>query len=71
MSNVVILPVVTRLDGDAARTIEAAADADLETVVVIGWNTAGDFYFASNKSDGGDVLWLLELSKRRLFEAAE
>lgn len=71
MSNVVILPVITRLDGPADRAIEAAASANLETVVVIGWDADGDFYFASNKADGGDVLWLLELAKRKLFEAAE
>jgi hypothetical protein len=71
MNNVVILPVVTRLDLPAQRTLDAACDANLETAVVIGWDADGDFYFASNKADGGDVLWLLELAKRKLFEAGQ
>lgn len=69
MSNIVHLPVITRLDLPAARILDAAAG--LVTAVVIGWKEDGSFYFASNKADGGEVLWLLELAKRKLFEAAE
>jgi hypothetical protein len=70
MTNIVNLPCVTRLDLPAERVIEALKDAGLKDLAVVGWDEAGDFYFASNLADGGDVLWLLELAKRKLMEAA-
>lgn len=71
MSNIVNLPVVTRLDLPPERIIEAAAEAGLTDIIVIGWKDDGDFYFAGNMADGGDALWLLEMAKRKLMEAAE
>lgn len=69
MSNVVEFGGVTKLDIPVDRILAKAADAGLTDAVVIGYGADGEFYFASSLADGGDVLWLLELAKRRLFEA--
>lgn len=69
MAEVVVLPVVTRLDVPAERILEGAVAAGLEKAVVIGWAAGGEFYFASSLADGGEVLWLLEMAKKRLLEA--
>lgn len=66
--NVVILSVPTRLDLPAERVLKAALDADIKTAVVIGWDANDDFYFASSAGDGGDVLWLLEVARKKLME---
>ena len=69
LDNVVILPVVTRLDVPAERVLNAALDADLDGVVVIGKQKDGGYYFSSSLADGGDVLWLLEWAKLALMRA--
>lgn len=61
-----ILETITRLDLPVARVLDKAKE-ELEDAVVIGWDKEGDFYFASTKADGGDVLWLLELAKKNLM----
>jgi hypothetical protein len=70
MSNVVEFTGVTTLNIPADRILATARDASLKDVLVIGYRDDGSFYFASSLADGGDALWLLELTKRRLFEAA-
>lgn len=69
--NVVDLPVITTLDIPPPRILAKAAGAGLESVVVVGFDRDGDFYFASSKSDGSDVLWLLELAKKKLLELGD
>lgn len=71
MTNIVNLPVVTRLDLPPERVIEAAGARGLKDVIVAGWDADGEFYFAGSMADGGGALWLLELAKRRLFDATE
>jgi hypothetical protein len=68
MGEVVELPVITRLDIPPERTLNAALKKGLAEVVVIGFDQDGDFYFASSKSDGGGVIWLLEMAKKKLLE---
>lgn len=68
MAEIITLDVITKLDIPVERVIDGAKKADLETAVVIGWDKDGEFYFASNKADGADVLWLLEQAKKRLLE---
>ena len=68
-NNVVILPVVTRLDVPAERVLNAAIAADLDGVVVIGKQKDGFYYFSSSIADGGDVLWQLEWAKLALMRA--
>lgn len=68
MSEVVELNVVTRLKIPAGRVTKRAAEADLDEVVVCGLDADGEFYFASNMPDAGNVLWLLETAKIRLMQ---
>jgi hypothetical protein len=68
-NNVVILPVVTRLDIPAERVLNTALAADLDGVVVIGQRKDGSYYFSSSIADGGDVLWQLEWAKAALMRA--
>jgi hypothetical protein len=67
--NVVILPVVTRLNIPPERVLNDALAADLDGAVVIGQRKDGSYYFSSSIADGGDVLWLLEWAKVALMRA--
>lgn len=62
-----ILKTVTRLDLPAERIINALNEANLEHVVIVGYDAAGDEYFASTYADGSDVLWLLERARFKLL----
>jgi len=64
---VVVLDCVTRLDIPVERVLDSAVESDLESVVVMGWTKDGDYYFSSSQADGGDVLWLLEATKKKLL----
>lgn len=69
LAPVAVLPVITSLDIDVQRVAQAAVDAELASVIVIGRTQDGEFYFASSKSDGGDVLWELETARLKLMGA--
>ena len=68
MSNVVDLNLITRLDLPPDKVLRRALDKSLKEVVICGLDADGEFYFASSKSDGGDVLWHLEIAKKRLLD---
>ena len=68
-NNVVILPVVTRLNIPPDRVLNDALAAGLDGAVVIGQREDGSYYFSSSIADGGDVLWLLEWAKVALMRA--
>ena len=68
IDKVTILPVVTSLDLDVERVLQAAIDAKPKYVMVIGENADGNLYFASSKSDGGEALWWMEKAKKALLE---
>ena len=70
MNKVVLLNCITKLDLPPDRILEAAQD-QLDTVVIMGWDKSGEFYFASSIADGGDVLWLMEQAKKRLLNIEE
>lgn len=67
VSNVIELPVITTLDLDPDRVLNKAI-GQLEYVVLIGYTKDGEFYFASNKSDGADAVWVMEMAKKRLLD---
>ena len=67
MNNVTDFPGITRLPSDPARVIDHAAQANLTSVVVIGFTADGDEYFRSSDADGGAVLWHLERAKHKLI----
>ena len=66
MSNVVTLPVVTRLNLNADRTLESLI-GKLEGFVLSGWDKDGNEFFSTTFADGGEVLWLLERCKMALL----
>lgn len=67
-----IIPLgnITKLDLPIDRVLEAAK-RELKSVLLLGYDKDGKFYFASTMADGGDVLWLLENCKKRLLEVAD
>jgi len=60
----------TRLDIPANRVLDNAP-RDMDTVIIVGFDADGDFYFASNKADGADVMWLLQVAARKLLIVAD
>ena len=68
--NVVDFDGITKLDLDPDRVLEGAK-GQLEAVIVIGYTSDGEEYFASSKADGGTTLWLLERCKKQLLEMPE
>lgn len=71
MGEVVDGDFITRLDIPAERVLRKALEADLTTVVVVGYDSDGDEYFASSAADGGDALWLIERCKKQLLEVPD
>ena len=71
VSNVINLPVSTNLDLDPERVLDAAKDANLKGVVILGWDENDEEYMASSIADGGDVNWLLDRLKFRLISKVE
>jgi len=69
LAPVTILPVITSLDIDVERVLNGAVDAALQRVLVIGIDADGEFYFASSVSDGGSVLWDMEMARLKLMGA--
>lgn len=70
MGEVVVGSFITRLDCPPDRVLESAV-GELEDAVVIGWSKTGDFYFASSKAGGPEVLWLLALASKKLMEIGD
>jgi len=71
MTNIIDLPVVTILDLPPEKIITRAEQESFENVLIIGWRDDGSFYFSSSAADDGDVLYLLELAKKKLMEIAD
>jgi hypothetical protein len=66
MSNVIQFKGITRLNLDPDIVLENTK-GKLEGLVICGYDTEGNEYFASTYADGGDVLWLLERMKLNLL----
>lgn len=69
--NVEYLDVPSRLDIPAERVLEWAGQANLKSVVVVGYDEDGEFYFASSYAGGPDALWLMEIAKKKLLEISD
>jgi hypothetical protein len=65
------LDCLTRHDLDTERVLLGAIHADLEGVVVMGYDKEGGYYFASSYADGGTCLWLVEKLKMKLLGMEE
>ena len=64
--NVVYLDVETRLDLPADRVLEQAL-GKMDHVVIVGYDTEGNEYFASSKADAAEVIFHLERAKYKLL----
>jgi hypothetical protein len=67
-SNILMLPVVTKLAIPCERILSEAAKLDFTRIIIIGLDTDGDEYFASSDPDGGTLLWDLERVKYKLID---
>ncbi len=67
-----ILPFngITRHELPPDRLLSAAS-GKLKNVVLVGFDNDGEFYFASSYADGGSILWLFEMGKKKLMEVGE
>jgi hypothetical protein len=68
MGDVIELDCITTLPIPPEKVLQAALDHGLQEVVVIGYTKDGDYYLASSEPDGGRIIWLLELAKKKLLE---
>lgn len=71
MTNVVRFTGISRLDLNPETVINSSLEAGLSGVVIIGYDSDGEEYFASSYADGGDVLWLLERMKMSLLKIVD
>ena len=71
MGKVVLFSGITKLDLPAERILEMAIEADLEGVVIMGYTKNGELYAVSSYADGGTLLWLMEMTKKKMFDATE
>lgn len=69
--NVVLFPGISPKKYDANIMLEAATRADLESVIIVGWDQDGEMFFSSSVGDGPECLWLLEKAKSALLEAGD
>ena len=69
-NNVTDIGCITTLDIPPDKVLDRAV-GNLEQVCVIGTTNDGDFYFASSKADGGEVLWLLQLAIHKLMKIGD
>lgn len=52
------------------EVLTEAAEAGIDSAVVLGFDKDGMFYFASAHEDGMKTLWLLEQARYRLIQAS-
>jgi hypothetical protein len=71
MTNVVPWNGITKLDCDPQRVIQAALDAGLKHVVILGFDRTGEEYFSSSYADGAAVVWHCERAKFKLMVVAD
>ena len=69
--NVIEWGGITRLDIDPDKVLCAARAANLTEVVILGYTSDGEEYFASSRAAGSPVLWLLERSKLKLLQTVD
>ena len=65
-----VLETVTTHSLPVERVLSGAVAASLTSVIVIGYDQAGDFYFASTEASGASVVWDMEVAKKKLLEVS-
>ncbi len=61
----------TLLDLDPRRVLQAAIDAGMSEVVIVGYDADGNDYYASSMSDGRSANWHLDRAKWRLMKTVD
>lgn len=69
MGEIVDFDGFTRLDIDPDRVLDQAI-GKLDSVLLIGWEKGEDGrqYVASSTANGAELVWMLELAKKRLID---
>lgn len=67
MGKVIPLNNITRLDLPPDRVLEGLKGM-MESLVILGYDKQGEMVFSSTLADGGEVLWLLEVCKKKLLD---
>ncbi len=68
MTNVINFTGETILPCDANRSLQAAKDWGMEQCVIIGMKPDGTPMYGGNTSDAGDILIMLEITKKFILE---
>ena len=71
MGTITNLNCITRLDLPVERILNGIDANELDSIVVLGWDKEGQFYFASSLADGAEVNWLLDKGKQKLLSITE
>ena len=58
----------TRLDIPVERVLDAAKDAGIEMVLVLGRTKEGELYMAASTGDAPEILWLIECAKVHILD---
>lgn len=68
MGEVIEAPIETRLDIPPERVLQRAATANLDCVLVIGFDRDGHLYLECSSAHDPDALWLIEKAKMALLD---
>lgn len=67
MSEVGNFEGITKLDIPAERVLTGAAKAEINPVLVLGYDADGELYAAASTGDQAQIVHLMELFKHRLL----
>lgn len=70
LGNVKFFTGITRLDFSPDMILSGALGV-LDSVVVVGYDKEGEFFFSGSNADGGAALWLLEKAKHELLAVGD
>lgn len=59
---------ITRKPSEVEELLREVISRKAATVMAIGWDQDGGFFFQSSTADGGEALWLLEVAKKELMK---
>lgn len=70
MDNIFIFPGYTTLPIPTKRVLKGGEENLHETLpmLLLGYDQSGEFYIASNQTNIGEALMLLELAKQKIME---
>ena len=69
MGDLINLDIITTQDVDPNRVLSEAIKNDVDSLIVVGYDKSGAFYFASSKANDTEVLWMLEKAKLTLLNS--